>query len=332
MIVKLEYVKEGLEPNFTFIIPTYNRFNLLIRSIESILKLNVIFNYEIIIVDNNSQETAKLNTLNFLKKIKLEKHVSIKYYYYLKNTGMYENWNNGIKHCKTKYFTILNDDDVLLSGFNKLIKFTLKSQPDEAICGTILYWDGKSILNFKNNNSIKKIIFFILSFTNFNIRYNLDRGFNGNPIPGTLGGILNKNIIEKIGFYDKNFGLAADYDFNIRCLSTIGVKRFYTLVALYYVNNNTSSTIETTRKFLFESKIIRFKILKILKFKKISLLNMLKIKQSIFLYEHVKMFNFNDDDYNSLLMEYNLHKLYSFNYYFYRISLFIRLLLKKIHL
>ena len=52
----------------SIIIPTYNRFSLLRRCIESISKKTLYPNYEIIIVDNRSDDSETLSYLSSLEK------------------------------------------------------------------------------------------------------------------------------------------------------------------------------------------------------------------------------------------------------------------------
>jgi glycosyltransferase involved in cell wall biosynthesis len=326
----LAFEKNSSKAMFSFIIPTYNRIALLKRAIESITKLELKINYEIVIVDNNSNIEISNLFIEYLKEEKWSDECSVRYYYFNNSHSMYQNWNNGINFSSAHYYTILNDDDILLPGFKKLINYTLVNKPLKAICGTISYWDGNSYIKFKKRNKLKMIIFKILSSINFYTNYSLIRGFYGNPIPGSLAAIFNKAIINKIGLYDTEFGISADYDFNSKCLTQVGILRFYELSGLYFLHDNTSSSITTTKKFIIESSIVRTSILNKIGFKKELLKKVLLIKQSIFLYEHSEMFKISQINYMKLVEDFQLLYLNKSRYLFNNLKLKILLNFKLI--
>jgi hypothetical protein len=242
---------------------------------------------------------------------------------------MYQNWNNGIKFSRAHYFTILNDDDILLKGFKDLISTALSKKPIEALCGTISYWNGKSIIGFKKKANFKRMVLRGLSLLKFCKKYDLIRGFYGNPMPGTLGVILNKEIIDKIGYYDTEFGISADYQFNSKCLTKIGILRYFYQTGLYYLHDNTSASVSTTKKYIVESSRVRKFILNELGFSERVVEQLILLKQSIFLYEHSLMFNISEESYTQIVKEFKLLKIVKSNLLFYKIKLEIKLKVNK---
>jgi glycosyltransferase involved in cell wall biosynthesis len=93
----------------SIIIPTYNRFEVLLpRALQSVLQ-QTYKNIEIIITDDNSsKDKAKQN-----KYINSLKDPRIKYIQNPKNQGFVQNLNVGLSHAKGKYLSILFDDDYL---------------------------------------------------------------------------------------------------------------------------------------------------------------------------------------------------------------------------
>ncbi len=85
------------------IIPTYNRAELLKRSIQSVLN-QTYQNFELIIVDDCSDD----NTREIVKSFKDPK---IRYYKHSKNKGPAAARNKGIKHAKGKYIAFQDSDD-----------------------------------------------------------------------------------------------------------------------------------------------------------------------------------------------------------------------------
>ena len=94
--------------NITFCIPTYNRYNLLKRTIDSILALD--FEFNVIISDNCSNDYTEEYCLN----LALSRNC-IKYYRQATNIGSINNFIFLINKCKTSYTVIIADDDYLLS-------------------------------------------------------------------------------------------------------------------------------------------------------------------------------------------------------------------------
>lgn len=96
------------KPLVSIIIPTYNRANYLVESIESVLK-QTYENIEIIVSDNASTD----NTFEVMQKYKDNK--KIKYFRNKKNIGMVSNWKKALyEYANGEYAMILSDDDYLI--------------------------------------------------------------------------------------------------------------------------------------------------------------------------------------------------------------------------
>ncbi|MCB9790313.1 glycosyltransferase [Candidatus Nomurabacteria bacterium] len=86
-------------PLISIIIPTYNQKAVLQKCIDSVLTKTTYRNYEIIVVDNRSNEPE---TLEYLKK--LNTHRKIKVVRYNKPFNYSEVNNFGYKHSKESIF------------------------------------------------------------------------------------------------------------------------------------------------------------------------------------------------------------------------------------
>jgi len=82
------------------VIPTYNRYELLKRALESVFAQTYLPN-EVIVVDDGSSDTTK-NILNDFPTIK---------YLYQENRGVSSARNLGIKHAKNEWIAFLDSDD-----------------------------------------------------------------------------------------------------------------------------------------------------------------------------------------------------------------------------
>jgi GT2 family glycosyltransferase len=183
----------------SIIIPSYGRAEVLNNCLNSINKLkNELYNYEIIIVNNNNDLTIEKNTSKVCKKYKLNIIELISH----KGLGSVKARNFGIKKANGDIIIFFDDDTLIQKNyFNNLLKFyenkqvgavggaEIKKQKN-SIFHKLLFkfrktgdvtWSGEIISNFSQNikNSLKVKH---LHGSNFSIR---------------------KNIIKKIGLMDE---------------------------------------------------------------------------------------------------------------------------------
>jgi GT2 family glycosyltransferase len=96
-------------PLVSIIIPTFNRADLVKVCIESIERKTTYKNYEIILVDNNSNESYSLSYFDKISK----KHTVLKY----SKPFNYAAINNfAVKHAKGEHILLLNNDTEVING------------------------------------------------------------------------------------------------------------------------------------------------------------------------------------------------------------------------
>ena len=95
----------------SIIITTYNRPHYLERAIKSCLSQNTVYNYEIIVIDDNGLHTAHQQQTETLVSQYLHQ---INYLPLATNSGACVARNHGIDHAKGKYIFFLDDDDEYL--------------------------------------------------------------------------------------------------------------------------------------------------------------------------------------------------------------------------
>ena len=123
---------------FSFVIPTYNRSQKVVRSIESVLKQSNWQSYaEVIVVDDGSTD----NTLEILAdyieqdQIRLIKHE--------KNRGVAAAKNTGIQNANCEYVVLLDSDDLLCKNGLDYLKGKLEDKKiDMYFAGTKLIRNG----------------------------------------------------------------------------------------------------------------------------------------------------------------------------------------------
>jgi hypothetical protein len=122
----------------SIIILNYKTANLAKHCIKNIFALGLNFDYEIIVVDNNSEDKIK-EILNekFENELRSEK---IKFLQTGKNKGMGAGNNAGIKIAKGKYILILNPDVVVLeNSIEQMIEFLENNEKIGIVAPKFLY-------------------------------------------------------------------------------------------------------------------------------------------------------------------------------------------------
>lgn len=187
--------------------------DFLIESINSI-KSYVDCSYEIIIIDNNSQDKTQ--------EIIPALDSKIKFFPNKNNVGFSKGNNQGFSHAVGDYILLLNPDAKLMnSDMSKAINF-LHSNPNIIIGPKILNPDltlQQSVLNLASVKNIFLETFFLRYF--FPPKQN-DKDF------ALLGAclLMKKEVYEKLNGFDENLFWMDDVDFCYRA-KTLGIDCIY---------------------------------------------------------------------------------------------------------
>lgn len=152
-------------------------------------------NIEHVIVDGGSVD----KTLEYISKYPLtQKKIIVE-----KKPGIYNAMNVGIKNATGDFIGILNSDDIFNSDttIDKLVKILKKNRNKKIFLGDITYFKKifKKIYRYYPSKYFK---------TEF-----LKKGLMP-PHPGTF---IHRKIYQKVGMYNNNYKIAADFDFFVRC-------------------------------------------------------------------------------------------------------------------
>ena len=174
------------------VIPTYNRYTLLKRAINSLLAQTHPVD-EIIIVDDGSTDNTKDIQNDFPEII----------YIYQKNSGVSAARNVGIQKAKNEWIAFLDSDDEWHK--EKLEKQVLfhKNKSDILMSYTAEKWvrDGKIVKIPKKYRKIGEDAFLEnLSYCNI----------------APSSAMLNKSLLERVGFFDESLEVCEDYDLWLR--------------------------------------------------------------------------------------------------------------------
>ena len=128
-------------PKVSIVIPNMDHIEDLSKCIESILK-STYFNYEIVIVENNSKQKA---TFEYYEKIS-SKYKQIKIAKFEINYFNYSAIVNfGVENAKGEYVILLNNDIEIISEdwIEQMLMYA--QRPDVGICGAKLYFSDRTI-------------------------------------------------------------------------------------------------------------------------------------------------------------------------------------------
>ena len=188
----------------SIVIPTYKRYNEVVRAVKSCLQ-QTYRNIEIIVVDDNGKDT-EMNRLTYNALIPYIDAGQIIYLQNEKNSGGSYTRNQGLNIAKGKYVTFLDDDDEIAD--DKILKQVekLESLDDTYSC---CYTGYKKILeNGKVYYSDEKIQGDVY-------KYALSRSI----YIGSGSNILVKTKVAKeVGGYDITFKRNQDLEFIVKIL------------------------------------------------------------------------------------------------------------------
>ena len=181
----------------SIIIPTYNRANTIMKSIDSVLK-STYTDYEIIIVDDCSTD----NTEELLKPILTDK---VRYIKNSKNKGIAATRNVGIANARGEFIAFNDSDDFWYSTKLEKQMKVMESHPECLLVYCAFertYLDGRKIRVPSEDRTPEGYI------------YN-DLLLNGNVI-STQTMLFRKECFEKIGLFNTEVKTIDDYEMALK--------------------------------------------------------------------------------------------------------------------
>ena len=126
------------------ILINYNSSYFTIQCIESIVeKTAVTLNYQIVIIDNNSEKEDFLLLENY---IIASSRLNLKLVRSKINTGFGGGNMFGVQFADAIYYAFINNDSILLNDCLSTIISEMKSNPEMGICGPMCYKEDGSLL------------------------------------------------------------------------------------------------------------------------------------------------------------------------------------------
>jgi GT2 family glycosyltransferase len=239
------------------IIISHNNLHLLENCVNSLIEFNKNFNYEIIIVDNNSAEGDISKIVSGIKGIKL---ICNKI-----NIGFASANNQGIKIAKGKYLLILNNDTIFFENTIKKIFDYAETFPEKIFIGCkLIYADGSnqdSISSFDNiYNYFGEKLFLYKVFTKsktFNRFYqnylNLKIPVDVDIIKGAFMFCDAKSVKEMNGFDERFFFYGEEVDLCKRFKVLKGRIIYYPLTSIIHLGG---ATVNNYKWFDLKNQVI----------------------------------------------------------------------------
>lgn len=180
--------------NVSVIIPAFNRKNLLLRAINSVL-LQTYKNFELIVVDDGSTE----DLTEVIETVAANGHI----FFSTKNNGVASARNFGVSVASGNWFTFLDSDDKWLpTKLEEQVKFA-ENYPEFNIfhCNETWLRNGRKV-NPKNDfiPAQNNCFFDSVKFCNIS----------------ASAVFLKREFFEKLGGFDERMRVCEDYDFWIR--------------------------------------------------------------------------------------------------------------------
>ncbi len=195
-------------PKVTIGIPTYNSQKFIEQAINSILN-QTYQDFELIICDDLSSD----NTDEIIN-IYLEKDKRIRYFKNSEHIGLFENFNQCIKHSSGEYINILGHDDVMLPRNIEVKTEVFEQYPNVGLVGSSI-----EIIDGENNPVIFDLNPNWSKYEKDTIELGRDWLINkvsaNNPICCPFV-FLRSSILEKSGLFNSKYDFVGDYDMWLR--------------------------------------------------------------------------------------------------------------------
>lgn len=190
-----------IPPKFCFVVPTYMRAKLLGYALNSILSLQGLSDYEVLVSDDNPErkddtEMLMLSTYNY---------PGIAYYKNSSNLGQPGNWNKCILLSRAEWIIMLQDDDMLYPDFFLTLQKAMSLYGKNVggyFPGVLQHSFVDDTMPYRTQIGIHTRVIKLFDFLQGNVMG-----------AGALGMTLNRDLVLKIGGVNINAGPAVDYDF-----------------------------------------------------------------------------------------------------------------------
>lgn len=243
---RIRYNIPDPKPLVSIIIPTRNGLSLLHKCIDSILAKTMYPNYEILVIENQSDDP---DTLNYLESLDSEGTVKLIHYNYPFNYSAIHNY--AVRSAKGDYLCLMNNDIEIISEDWMDEMLGHAGREEIGAVGAMLY--------FPNNTIQHAGVLLGLGGIAGHLYTNHPRGTRGYRYRATLAQnlsavtaaclILKKEIYEEVGGMDENLPVAFnDVDFCLKIMSHGYYNLWTPFAELYHHESATRGRDDTQDK------------------------------------------------------------------------------------
>jgi glycosyltransferase involved in cell wall biosynthesis len=216
-------------PKVTIGIPTYNSERFIEQAINSVLN-QTYKDFELIICDDLSND----NTDEIIN-IYLEKDKRIRYFKNSEHIGLFENFNQCIKHSSGEYLNILGHDDVMLSRNIEVKVEIFEQYPNVGLVASSI-----EAIDEKNNTVNLNWAKYNNSSLVFGRDWIINKVSANNPICCPFV-FLRRSIIEKSGLFNSKYKFVGDFDMWLRVALYSDVYFIQEVLGLFRWHQNNES-------------------------------------------------------------------------------------------
>ena len=221
----VEYEVIG-NPSVSIIIPNKDHIKLLKKCIKSIILLTTYKNYEIVIIENNSEQDKTFNYYRQLEKA----HKNIRVLIYPEQGFNYSKLiNYGVRNSSSDFIVQLNNDTVLRTPNWLELMIGFAQRDDVGAVGAKMYYPDMSVQHAGvavwHDGYICYPIFLNLQFSNPGYMHRVNCIQNHSIITGACL-MCRRELYEKVGFMDENYSTAyndADLCMKFRKMGLVNV-------------------------------------------------------------------------------------------------------------
>lgn len=187
----------------TTIIPTYQRAQLLRRSLHSVLQQTEP-DFEVCVYDNCSHDDTEKVVAALMQR-----DARVHYHRHERNIGAFGNFVFGMRQVRTPYFSFLSDDDVLFPEFFATALHGFEKHPEAvaSVCSTLEFTAAGDFV-YAPLSRWRREGLYLPPDGAFAMLFNRH--------PTWTGMLFRREAIERLGLIDPETGVVSDLDYELR--------------------------------------------------------------------------------------------------------------------
>ena len=219
-------------PKVSVIIPTYNRGNFIVSTIESVLSQSY-RDFEVIVVDDGSTDDTRAQLEKFNHQIK---------YLYQQNQGVSATRNTGIRLAQGEYIAFLDSDDLWLADKLMIQTQILDNDPGIGLTySRVVIQDENGIVRGMKPQKP----------SGSNFQELLEQG--GDYPTSTV--MVKKICFNQAGLFDEQFSILEDFDMWLRISRNYRTFAFTEKPLAIYRRHSENSILDELKVYEFQVKL-----------------------------------------------------------------------------